>query len=120
MQKLGQRIRRALFFMLAALCLAASMPGQGLALPRLKRVNSVKSLTNILSQVEEENGDRARYATLKLQVYLEDLYISVGTAVSLKPLELSKAIRALLEQGVVGKEMGKVILRRYKDGEFHE
>ena len=55
------------------------------ALPKTKRVNSVKSLTNILSLVEKDNGVKARFVTMKLQIYLEDVYISLGEAIVLKP-----------------------------------
>ena len=90
------------------------------ALPESKRVNSVKSLTNILSQIEKDNGDRARFVTMKLQIYLEDVYISPGKAIVLKPKKLSKAIKELLGKGMKKKAVGKAILKRYKDGEFHD
>ena len=94
--------------------------GQLDALPESKRVNSVKSLTNILSLVEKDNGDRARFTTMKLQIHLEDVYISQGTAIVLKPKELSTAIGELLDEEKSRSEVGKIILRRYQDGEFHE
>ena len=90
------------------------------ALPESKRVNSVKSLTNILSQVEKDNGDKARFVTMKLQINLEDVYISPGKAIVLKPKKLSRAIKELLSEGKAKKTVAKAILRRYKDGEFHE
>jgi hypothetical protein len=99
------------------LCLCA---GPLEALPESKRVNSVKSLTNILSLVEKDNGDRARFTTMKLQIHLEDVYISQGTAIVLKPRALSAAIGELLEEKKSRSEVGKTILRRYQDGEFHE
>ncbi|MBT4503121.1 MAG: hypothetical protein HOC74_35640 [Gemmatimonadetes bacterium] len=99
------------------LCLCA---GRLDALPESKRVNSVKSLTNILSLVEKDNGDRARFTTMKLQIHLEDVYISQGTAIVLKPKELSTAIGELLDEEKSRSEVGKIILRRYQDGEFHE
>lgn len=99
------------------LCMCA---GQLDALPESKRVNSVKSLTNILSLVEKDNGDRARFTTMKLQIHLEDVYISQGTAIVLKPKELSTAIGELLDEEKSRSEVGKIILRRYQDGEFHE
>lgn len=90
------------------------------ALPETKRVNSVKSLTNILSLIEKDNGDKARFITLKLQVYLEDVYISQGEAIVLRPVELSTAIGALLDEGKKRGEVAKTILRRYQDGAYHE
>ena len=90
------------------------------ALPETRRVNSVKSLTNILSLVEKDNGDKARFATVKLQIHLEDVYISQGTSIVLKPRDLSKAIGELLSKGEKRSVVAKTILRRYKDGEFHE
>lgn len=99
------------------LCLCA---GPLDALPESKRINSVKSLTNILSLVEKDNGDRARFTTMKLQIHLEDVYISQGTAIVLKPKELSTAIGELLDEEKSRSEVGKIILRRYQDGEFHE
>ena len=90
------------------------------ALPETKRVNSVKSLTHLLSQVEEENGDAARFTTMKLQIHLEDVYISQGTAVVLRPADLSQAIAALLASNQKRAEIARVILRRYQDGEFHD
>lgn len=89
-------------------------------LPESARVNSVKSLTKILSLVEQDNGDRARFTTMKLQTYLEDVYISQGTTVVLRPRELSKAIGELLAKGESRAAVAMVILKRYKDGEFHE
>ena len=89
-------------------------------LPETKRVNSVKSLTNILSLVEKDNGDEARFVTVKLQIYLEDVYISQGTAIVVKPRELSAAIGELLGEDKERSVVAKAILRRYKDGEFHE
>jgi hypothetical protein len=90
------------------------------ALPETKRVNSVKSLTNILSLVEKDNGDKARFITLKLQVHLEDVYISQGAAIVLRPEELSTAIGTLLGEGKKRGEVAKAILRRYQDGAYHE
>lgn len=90
------------------------------ALPETARVNSVKSLTKILSLVEQDNGDKARFATMKLQIYLEDVYISQGATIVLKPRALSAAIGELLKAGESRSTVAKIILRRYKDGEFHE
>lgn len=90
------------------------------ALPRKIKINSVKSLTYILSTVEKKNGKRARYVTLKLQIYLEDIYISQGTSVLLKPKSLSLAIRNLLQEGKSKTLIAKEILQRYKNGEFHD
>ena len=89
-------------------------------LPETKRVNSVKSLTHILSQVEEANGDAAKFTTMKLQIYLEDVYISQGTALVLKPVALSQAIAALLQEGKKRSTVARIIQHRYQDGEFHE
>jgi hypothetical protein len=99
------------------LCLCATAVH---ALPETQRVNSVKSLTNILSLVEKDNGDEARFVTMKLQIYLEDVYISQGTAIVLRPRDLSKAIGELLGQDAPHSAVAREILRRYKDGEFHE
>ena len=90
------------------------------ALPETKRVNSVKSLTNILSLVEKDNGDKARFVTVKLQIYLEDVYISQGTTIVLRPVDLSAAIGELLSKGKNRSVTARAILKRYKDGEFHE
>ena len=90
------------------------------ALPETKRVNSVKSLTNILSLIEKDNEEKARFVTMKLQIFLEDVYISQGTALVLKPRELSAAIGELFGEGKPKAEVARTILRRYKDGEFHE
>ena len=98
------------------LCLCAALVH---ALPDTKRVNSVKSLTNILSQVEKDNGDKARFVTVKLQIYLEDVYVSQGTVIVLRPRELSEVIATLLEKEPKA-AVAKMILRRYKDGAFHE
>ena len=57
---------------------------------------------------------------MKLQIYLEDIYISQGTAIVLKPKELSAAIGELLHEGKKEKIVAKTIKKRYKDGEFHE
>ena len=90
------------------------------ALPRRIKINSVKSLTYILSAVEKKNGKKARYVTLKLQIYLEDIYISQGTSVIFKPKSLSLAIRNLLQEGKSKALIAKEILQRYKNGEFHD
>ena len=90
------------------------------ASPKKIKINSVKSLTYILSKVEKENGHGARYVTLKLQIYLEDIYISQGTAVIFKPNLLSLAIKNLLNKGKLKNEIAKEILKRYKDGQFHD
>ena len=93
----------------------------GSELPETKRINSVKSLTHTLSLIEKEHKGKARFFTMKLQIWLEDNYISQGTAVVLKPQELSEAIEELIEVVKADKkEAGTNILRRYKDGEFHE
>jgi hypothetical protein len=89
-------------------------------LPETKRVNSVKSLTHILSLVEEANGDDARFTTMKLQIHLEDVYISQGDAVQLRPADLAQAIGELLAEGKKRPEIAKIVQRRYQDGEFHE
>ena len=90
------------------------------ALPELERVKSVKSLTRILSLIENEHGDKARFVTLPLQTHLEDVYISQGTEIVLKPRDLSSAIAELFAKGISKKEAKRVVLRRYQDGEFHE
>ena len=113
----GRWRRGAVLVVLLCLC-ATSV--HALALPKTKRVNSVKSLTNILSLVEKDNGVKARFVTMKLQIYLEDVYISLGEAIVLKPKELSAAIGKLLKKAKSRKAMAKTILKRYKDGEFHE
>ena len=104
-----------LLLVLLGVCAAAAQ-----TLPEIARVNSVKSLTKILNLVEQDNGDRARFTTMKLQTYLEDVYISQGTTIVLKPRELSKAIGELLAKGESRVAVAKAILKRYKDGEFHE
>ena len=103
--------------LLLAVCLHTSLAD---ALPDKKRINSVKSLTHTLSLVEKEHGDKGRFVTMKLQIYLEDVYISQGTAIVIKPGELSQAIDKLLDEGVATAVAAKTILKRYKDGEFHE
>jgi hypothetical protein len=90
------------------------------ALPNRIKINSVKSLTYILSSVEKEIGNEARYVTLKLQIYLEDIYISQGTSIIFKPRSLSLAIKNLLQEGKSKKIIAQEILQRYKNGEFHD
>ena len=89
-------------------------------LPEIKRIDSVKSLTNILSQIEKANSDSARFVTMKLHIYLEDLYISQGDAVVLKPQEMAVAIKDMIGKGRTTKQMALTIKRRYDEGEFHE
>ena len=105
---------------LAAVLSFCLLPAITQALPETKRVNSVKSLTHILSLVEKEHEGKARFFTMKLQIYLEDNYISQGTAIVLKPQELSEAVGKLVEVEANRQEAAAIILRRYKDGEFHE
>jgi hypothetical protein len=109
--------RIAVLAALINLCLLTALVQ---ALPETKRVNSVKSLTHILSLVEKEHEGKARFFTMKLQIYLEDNYISLGTAVVLKPQELSAAISKIVEVKLKRVNAAKLILKRYKDGEFHE
>ena len=59
------------------------------------KIKSVKSLTHLLSQVERENGKEATFVTMKLQIYLEDIYISQGTTVRINSEALSKAFLCL-------------------------
>ena len=114
------RVSRRPWVWLLLLALGLAWAGPVRGLPETKRVNSVKALTHILSQVERENGDRARFFTMKLQIYLEDLYISQGTAIVLRPAELSRAVGKLAARDIGRVAAGKIILRRYQDGEFHE
>jgi hypothetical protein len=112
---LSSSLRRCGGLTLLFCLLAASVQ----ALPETQRVNSVKSLTNILSLIEKDNGDAARFTTMKLQIYLEDVYISQGTAIVLKPQDLSAAIGQLVKEEKDQATIARTILRRYKDGEFH-
>ena len=104
-----------LVLLLSTTAVAASSP-----LPETKRVNSVKSLTNILSKIEKANSDSAHFVTMKLQIYIEDLYISQGDAVVLKPAEMALAIKEMIREGQSSKQMALAIKRRYDEGEFHE
>jgi hypothetical protein len=115
----GQGHRRLGVVFAVLLCLCASSLHAS-PLPKTKRVNSVKSLTNILSLVEKDNGDKARFTTMKLQIHLEGVYISQGTAIVLEPKKLSAAIGKLLGEDKSRKVVAKAILKRYQDGEFHE
>jgi hypothetical protein len=90
------------------------------ALPSKRKVNSVKSLTYVLSKVEKKSGKRAIFVTLKLQIYLEDVYISQGTPVILHPRRLSIFIKQMVNREKSKKEIAKEILRLYKQGKFHD
>ncbi|MCB0336730.1 MAG: hypothetical protein KDD62_10510 [Bdellovibrionales bacterium] len=85
-----------------------------------KKLKSVKSLTHFLSKIEQENGIQAQFVTMKLQIYLEDVFISQGTAVRLQSESLSKAIQSEIEKEKSSKEIGKSLLRMYQDGKFDE
>lgn len=84
------------------------------------QIASIKSLTHTLSKIEKNIGEEALYVTLKLQIYLEDIYISQGTIVKLKSNQLEEYITMLFKQGLDSKQISKIILNKYKDGEFHE
>lgn len=90
------------------------------ALPQKRKINSVKSLTYMLSKIEKENGNSAMFATLKLQIYLEDIYISQGTTVILHPDALSMFIKKMVAAGKSKDEIATEILRRYQNGDFHD
>lgn len=102
------------------LLLCLSLQPSAADLPDTKRVNSVKSLTHILSLVEEAQGEAAKFTTMKLQIRIEDVYISQGDAVVLRPADLSAAIGVLLEEGKKRSDIARIVLRRYEDGEFHD
>jgi hypothetical protein len=90
------------------------------ALPSKRKINSVKSLTYILSKIEKKSGKKAIFVTLKLQIYLEDVYISQGTPIILRPRKLSIFIKNMVNSNKSKKEIAKEILIRYKQGEFHD
>ena len=117
----GKRNAVSICHLRAALLLALCLhPSFSEALPEKKRINSVKSLTHTLSLIEKEHGDRGRFVTMKLQIHLEDVYISQGDAIVLRPEELSQAIEELLDDDATTAVAAKTILKRYQDGEFHE
>ena len=92
----------------------------GEARPSRIKISSVKSLTYVLSKIEKANGPRARFVTLKLQIYLEDIYISQGTSIILKTNLLSYFIRKLISSNKSMQYISNKILELYQEGNFHE
>ncbi len=109
-----------LFFIICFLFYILSLNSIINALPQKRKINSVKSLTYILSNIEKENGNSAVFVTLKLQIYLEDIYISQGTAVILYPDSISKFIKKMISESKSKDEIAKEILKRFKDGDFND
>jgi hypothetical protein len=85
---------------------------------RIVRINSAKSLSSMLRKVEKQYGSKARFVTMKLQIYLEDVYVSQGTELSIEPRTISRAIQRLLEDGLTRDEIARVILQKFQNGEF--
>lgn len=90
------------------------------ACAEVKRIKSVKSLTHLLSNVEKQNSDKASFITMKLQIYLEDVFISQGTTVYLKPGSLSHAIKQMMDSGRSKEDISMSLVKMYQDGDFHD
>ena len=84
------------------------------------KIKSVKSLTHMLSQLEKNHGKDASLTTMRLQIYLEDVYISQGTTLFIRQQLISKMIARGLQQGMTKAEISKFILRQYKRSELNE
>jgi hypothetical protein len=86
---------------------------------KIVRISSLRKLGSVLKRIEKKHEGKAHFVTMKLQIYLEDVYITQGSTVILDIKELSKAIDRLIDDGLSRDEIGRLILQRYQDGEFH-
>ncbi len=86
----------------------------------ITKIRSVKALTHMLSHIEKSNGKLASFCTMRLQVYLEDVYISQGTTLYIQHEALSKAIATAISQGLTKGQISNLILRQYQQSKFNE
>lgn len=107
-------------YFLAACILFMSTTGLGNAAVDTTKIKSVKSLTHMLSKLEKNHGKNASLTTMRLQIYLEDVYISQGTTLFIRHELISNMIASGLQQGLNKAEISKFILRQYKRSELNE
>lgn len=107
-------------YCLAICILFMSNTGLGNAALETSKIKSVKSLTHMLSKLEKNHGKGASLTTMRLQIYLEDVYISQGTTLFIRHQFISKMIAHGLQQGMNKAEISKFILRQYKRSELNE
>ncbi len=84
------------------------------------KIRSVKALTHMLSNIEKHNGKSAIFCTMRLQIYLEDVYISQGTTLYIQHQALSDAIAGAITQGLNKSQISKLILRQFQQSKFNE
>lgn len=82
------------------------------------KIRSVKYLTYILSQAEKQSGNGARFTTLRLQLYIEDIYLSQGDTIYINQQALIRYIRQASSQGVPRADMASELLAKFQQGEF--
>ena len=86
----------------------------------LTKIKSVKSLTHMLSKIEKNHGPLASLTTMRLQIYLEDVYISQGTTLFIKQQMISGMIDRGIQKGMDKTQLSKFILRQFKRSELNE
>jgi len=84
------------------------------------KIRSVKALTHMLSKIEKHHGQLASFCTMRLQIYLEDVYISQGTTLYIQHQALSNAIASAISQGLNKSQISKLILRQFQQSKFNE
>ncbi len=84
------------------------------------KIRSVKALTHMLSNIEKRHGKIASFCTMRLQIYLEDVYISQGTTLYIQHQVLSDAIAKAISQDLSKSQISKLILRQFQQSKFNE
>ena len=92
----------------------------GIASADTTKVRSVKALTHLLSKIERSHGEDASFTTMRLQIYLEDIYISQGTTLFIYHGGLAQALKSALSKGMTKPQISKFLLREYQRSEFYE
>ena len=82
------------------------------------KIRSVKYLTHVLSQAEKNNGKNARFSTLRLQLYIEDIYLSQGDTIYINQDALSSYIKEAALEGKSKSDMAKELLSKFQAGDF--
>jgi hypothetical protein len=84
------------------------------------KIKSVKGLTHLLSKVEKSGGIDADFTTLRLQLHLEDVYISQGSTLYLECGAIAEAMTSAVNEGLDKEQIAERLLRRFQKGEFSE
>ncbi len=91
-----------------------------LAAEPMVKVSSVKRLTHLLSQLEKSYGEPADFTTLRLQLHLEDVYISQGTTLLLNPNAMALTLGSAIDKGLNRSQIAQLLLRQFQKGKYSE